>query len=170
MGRRGNESLPIDYEIERQFVSDDKIHFATKKMKKNEKFILSGDSSNNQLLNMETTNMSDKIDEYYASKNNREKFNTYLKDQRHKRYEEEKLKKLNEKFDPNMEKLEEKIPIPPFFLTKDIDPDDGKLVHPFDAEFWFGTNTQTLEAPNMKLVEAKDPLFVLKPLGKYVIN
>ena len=58
------------------------------------------------------------------------------------------------------------IPIPREFAVKDVD--DGKLVHPYDPEFWFGTNIGKLDEPKLEIPKANDPLFVTRPIGPYV--
>lgn len=78
-----------------------------------------------------------------------------------------KARELDKKFAlKGNENVEELIPIPKEIAMRDID--DGKLVHPYDPEFWFNMNTGYLEEPKLEIPKVHDPLFVTRPIGPYV--
>ena len=113
---------------------------------------------------LEGTNVSDKLDFYYTQKNNKEKFNSYIKEQRLKRLERPK-ELVRNKYDITNDKLEELIPNKEFFLNKDKE--EGQILHPFDFDFIYGTETIPMDKPKYALPDPHDPLYVTKPLGHY---
>lgn len=64
------------------------------------------------------------------------------------------------------DKLEHMLPNREFWATRDKE--DNQIVHPFDFDFIFGTETNPLDKPKYALPDPHDPLFVVKPVGRYV--
>jgi len=165
----GTETLPEDFKPKRNFVSEDKIE-ATKKIKKSDRLIFTGaDASGVTMPTLDGTGVSEKLDLYFATKNNKQKYNNFLVESRIKRAESAQQMRIRAHLDPKMENFYDKIPVPAFFANKDIDEDGkiGHLIHPYDPEFWFGVGNNGLTEPIYSLPDAKDPLYVTKPIGRY---
>lgn len=85
--KKGSESLPEDFQPERRFVTDENAEYGVKKIKKGDRIIFTNaeSSENANMPQLEGTDISEKLDLYYAQKNNRTKYNNFLKEQRQKR-------------------------------------------------------------------------------------
>ena len=86
--KKGSESLPEDFQPEKRFVTDENAEYGVKKIKKGDRIIFTGtgSSENVNMPQIEGTDISDKLDLYYAQKNNKTKYNNFLKETRQKRY------------------------------------------------------------------------------------
>ena len=122
-------------------------------------------SENVNVPQLEGTGQSGKLDMYYASKNNKTKYNNFLKEQRQKRLDSRQGKEIQEKGNLPVEKLEKLVPNKEFWIPRDKE--DKNLYHPFDYEFISGVDTNPLQAPQYALPNPHEPLFVTKPLGQY---
>jgi len=150
----------------RKYVTDDNIEYASaKKTKKGDRLIFQSLESSGGYGGLEGSDISEKLELYHSLKTNKDKFNTYLKDQRLKRLDKPRELERNQKFDLTNEKLEELMPNREFFGPRDKE--DREVVHPFDFDFIFGTQTIPMDRPKYALPDPHDPLFVTKPLGRY---
>ena len=150
-------------------------------MKKGERLMYSSVETSGNIAQLESSNVSEKLGLYYSVRNNKEKYNTFLKEQRQKRYQTihlfnanifyridlPKERERNQKFDLTNEKLEELLPNKEFWVARDKD-ENKQVLHPFDYDFIFGTRTIPMDQPKYALPDPHDPLFVTKPLGRYV--
>ena len=86
--KKGSESLPEDFKIEKNFVTEENVEQGVKKIKKGDRIIFThADASENiNIPQLEGTDLSEKMDLYHAQKNNKTKYNNFLKEQRLKRY------------------------------------------------------------------------------------
>ena len=136
----GTESLPEDFRSEKMFVTEDTAQ-GVKKIKKSDRLIITGAEQSSQLkdntMNMDATGASEKLETYFAHKNNRNKYNNYLRDARIKRIESAKNFELKNQLEGKEGELEDKIP--DFFKNHDYDNEEKKIIHPLDKEFWYGS-------------------------------
>lgn len=66
-------------------MTDDNIDYGSKRIKKGDRLIFTSVETTGNLAELEGTNISEKLDLYYTQKTNKEKYNTFLKEQRQKR-------------------------------------------------------------------------------------
>lgn len=85
--KKGTESLPEDFKPEYQFMEADNPEKGIKKIQKRDRIIFQNveASENVNLPQLEGTDVSDKLNLLYAQKNNKTKYNNFLKEQRQKR-------------------------------------------------------------------------------------
>jgi len=148
-------------------VTDDNIDYGSKRVKKGDNRLIFQTTleSTGGYGGLEGSNISEKLDLYYSQKNNKEKYNTFIKDQRQKRLDKPRELERNQKFDVTNEKLEELLPNREFFGPRDKE--DRQILHPFDFDFIFGTQSIPMDRPKYALPDPHDPLFVTKPIGRY---
>jgi len=84
---RGIESLPEDVvRVKRYVGGDENSEIGIRVIRRGDRTILTNDASQNiNLPQIEATGGSEKMDLYFAQKNNRTTYNNFLKEQRHKR-------------------------------------------------------------------------------------
>ena len=163
--RRGPEAIKEDFEKPKDYIDEDRPATRNKAVRKNDKFIITTQEGFNvPLMNPEATNISEKLDVLFADRNNKAKYNNFLKSQRNDRVQEKKEAAIKEKFEKMKTKLKEQNPN---LFPQDKD-DDAKPEPPFDMEFWFKMASDVdLGEPNITVPNQRDPLWVNKPLGKY---
>ena len=85
--KKGIESLPEDFDVEKKFALDETNEPGTRKIKRGDRIIFTTmeTSENVNMPQLEGTGQSGKLDMYYANKNNKTKYNNFLKEQRQKR-------------------------------------------------------------------------------------
>jgi len=86
LSKRGPESFPEDFQPDRKFVTDDNIDYGSKRVKKGDRLIFQSTETSGGYGGLEGSNISEKLDLYYSQKNNKEKYNTFIKESRQKRY------------------------------------------------------------------------------------
>ncbi len=88
---RGIENLPEDVVRVRRYVggggaADENSEIGIRVIRRGDRTLLTNEASQNiNLPQIEATGGSEKMDLYFAQKNNRTTYNNFLKEQRHKR-------------------------------------------------------------------------------------
>lgn len=163
--KRGPECLPDNFDEEKKYVDQDNL-FQPKKG-------LEGSTKVDRSLPQWLENTDE---EFLRSYQNKQAFTEYLKNSRNTRVKKEKDKQIKVKYDQIQEILKEKgIGTEKLIASagadqqqKGLDSDDeGQAKPPRDLEFEVGLVDTHLDAPQLKLPEAKDLLYVVKPVGEY---
>ncbi|KAL4498636.1 hypothetical protein ABPG72_019754 [Tetrahymena utriculariae] len=169
--QRGPESLPEDFFMESKIIDEDSIQFNSIKKKFDQSSISSYPKYLESIL--DTTQIA-KIEEFKKSFDNRQKYNNELKEQRMQRLKKEKDQKVQEKFQQIKEKL--KLLGYDDGDSKENDEDDENKKPlgsnpfkdaPIDYEYEVGMVDSKVEPPSLNLPEAKESLFVTKPIDDY---
>lgn len=163
-GRRGPEALKEDFEKPKNYVDEDRAVSRNKVSRRNDRLIFTNQDEESDMLHIDATDVSEKLGQFFSVRNNKQKYNEYLFNQRTSRNNEKHETFVKAKF----EKLKTKInEVNPGFFPKERE-DDDKAVPPVDMEFWFKMDPAVdLGEPFVNLPSAKDPLWVNKAIGKY---
>jgi len=153
VGVRGPHAKPEDFKPYQNYISDAEAENPPLKVMRNT--TKSGPNEMPRWLQESTTlhidseiklENTDKIDQYMAIKQNKDTYNKFLRDQRGSRVKEERM----------IAKMKSTGQRPTYSLQDIFDKKDVDLGMDF-----------IMEPPKLNLPQEVDPLFVIKPIGKY---
>ncbi|CAD8092149.1 unnamed protein product [Paramecium primaurelia] len=172
---RGPEALPKDFDLDRQFVDEKQLQYIEMRRREIKSEMQPKRSTNyigqlfedesEQSLHQQQQRMqgmseyeqeryAEKLQQFYQTRQNQDKYNEYLKSERQSRLQKKRDKILNMRVESMQMELKQK-----FSSTEDD--------KPIDVEFKLGIMGRETDENDPELPEYCDGLFVTKPIDKY---